>query len=418
MPRGKSTKRKNEEEPEETGSIEEATKESTDANLDWVKKGRGRPKKSSRQDSSNSIPDQPIVSALKEDIKEAKKHSISLSKAKMSKKEEEDDDDEDEEVKLPKKKTKKNSKKDESEEENVENPPEEDEAEESAKTKEGKKKAMAKTDPAPSQTTDFSKPEIDPSHLKISSWNIAGWKSVLGKGFQDYVKSENPDIICIQETKVSAAELKENFLPGYFGHFNGAQKKGYSGTGMFSKIKPIEWKDGIGIPDHDEEGRVITAEFEKFYLVNTYIPNSGKKLVDLDYRKKWDADFLTFIKGLDSKKPVIWCGDLNVAYLDIDLKNPKPNRNRTAGFSDAERENFGKFLKEGFVDTFRHFSPNEEEAYTFWSFMNAARSKNIGWRLDYFVVSQRAMGKISASYRRPFIMGSDHCPIILHVDLK
>jgi len=153
-------------------------------------------------------------------------------------------------------------------------------------------------------------------------------------------------------------------------------------------------------------------------LVNTYIPNSGKKLVDLDYRNKWDKDFLAFLKSLDSKKPVIWCGDLNVAYLEIDLKNPKTNKNKTAGFTDTERENFGKIFSEGFVDSFRHFSPNEKDAYTFWSFMRGAREKNIGWRLDYYIISQRVMERVSASFRRPKIMGSDHCPIVLYADLK
>jgi len=285
--------------------------------------------------------------------------------------------------------------------------------------KKGKKEAKAKTDPLPSETIDFSTPEKDSKHLKIVSWNVAGWQAVLKKGFKDYITSEDPDIICIQETKVSPSVVPSDFLPKYHNHFNGCTtKKGYSGTGIFSKIKPISWTDGIGIDDHDEEGRVITAEYDKFYLVNSYIPNSGKKLVDLDYRKKWDKDFLAYLKGLDEKKPVIWCGDLNVAHNEIDLTNFKAAKNKLAGFSDAEREGFSTVLKEGFVDTFRHFHPTEKDCYTFWSFLRNARSKNIGWRLDYFVVSKRSLDKISCHYRRPAVLGSDHCPIAIHADLN
>eukprot|EP01114_Cavostelium_apophysatum_P004955 TRINITY_DN1544_c0_g1_i3.p1 TRINITY_DN1544_c0_g1~~TRINITY_DN1544_c0_g1_i3.p1 ORF type:complete len:369 (-),score=116.98 TRINITY_DN1544_c0_g1_i3:113-1219(-) len=322
----------------------------------------------------------------------------------------------------------------------VETPEEEEEEDE--KPKKGTKKAPAKrgkkqkteedeedeegeekADPAEAsvtvQTTDFTLPKKDEGHIKISSWNVAGWKAIQTKGFLDYVKNEDPDIICVQETKVAVSAVKADFIPGYESHFNECKaKNGYSGTGIFTKIKPLSWTDGINISDHDEEGRVITAEFQDFYLVNTYIPNSGRGLKDLDYRKKWDADFLNYLKTLDAKKPVIWCGDLNVAHQAADLTNPKPNYNKTAGYSQAEIDGFTAVLNSGFVDSFRHFSPEEKQAFTFWSFMRNARAKNIGWRLDYFVVSKRLMDKVAHSYRRPHVMGSDHCPIVLHGALK
>jgi len=254
--------------------------------------------------------------------------------------------------------------------------------------------------------------------LKIVSWNVASWNNVLKKGFRDYLKSEDPDIICVQETKVDAKSVPANILPGYHQHFYSAEKKGYSGTAVFSKVQPASWTDGIGIADHDDEGRCITAEFDKFYLVNTYIPNAGQKLKDLDYRKTWDVVFLAYLKNLDAKKPVIWCGDLNVAHQAMDLKNPKQNANKNAGFSDDERNGFSNVLKAGFVDTYRHLHPKEEGAFTFWSFMKNARGKDIGWRLDYFVISQRILEKLGDSFRRPFVMGSDHCPIVLHIELK
>jgi len=268
---------------------------------------------------------------------------------------------------------------------------------------------------APLAATDFKQPIKDQNHLKIVSWNVAGWKSVIGKGFSKYVQDEDPDIICLQETKVNPKDVTSDFLPGYHSHFYGAEKKGYSGTGIFSKIQPISWTDGIGIPEHDDEGRVITAEYDTFYLVNTYIPNASRGLVNLPRRMKWDKDFLDYLQKLDAKKPIVWCGDLNVAHKEIDLTNPSSNK-KSAGFTLEERQGFSNILAAGFVDTFRHLYPSEEKAYTFWSYFRQARTKNIGWRLDYFVISKRSLAALGDSYRRPFISGSDHCPIVLHID--
>jgi len=265
--------------------------------------------------------------------------------------------------------------------------------------------------------TDFAKPALKEGELKIASWNVAGFQAILGKGFQQYVKDENPDILCLQETKIDPSKVKADLLPGYHGHFYAAEKKGYSGTAIYSKVKPISWKDGIGIEDHDTEGRTITAEFDKFYIVNTYIPNAGAKLKDLDYRQKWDKDFLDYLKKLQATKPVIWCGDLNVAHNEIDLKNPATNKNKTAGFSDQERSGFSKVLETGFVDTFRHLYPKEQQ-FTFWSYKRNARAQNIGWRLDYFVISKTILSGLSDSFRRPDVMGSDHCPIVLHIKVN
>jgi exodeoxyribonuclease III len=189
----------------------------------------------------------------------------------------------------------------------------------------------------------------------------------------------------------------------------------YIGTALFTKIKPLAVTKGIGIADHDDEGRCITAEYDTFYLVNTYIPNAGLKLKDLDYRIKWDEAFLSYIKGLEAKKPVVWCGDLNVAHKEIDIKNPKTNK-KNAGFSEQERANFSKVLSSGFVDTYRHRNPAQTDCYTFWSFKFNSRAKDVGWRLDYFVVSQTLLPRVTDSYIRKYIMGSDHCPIVLHLE--
>lgn len=262
--------------------------------------------------------------------------------------------------------------------------------------------------------TDFTKPEKKPGQLKIISWNVAGFQAVLKKGFKAYVDKEDPDILCLQETKVGENEgVTECLSDKYHKAFYAAVKpnSGYAGTGIYSKTKPISVKKGLGIAKHDEEGRCITAEFERFFIVTTYIPNSGQKLQNLDYRtKEWDVDFLAYLKKLEQTKPVIWCGDLNVAHLEIDLANPKANK-RKAGFTKEERDNFTKLLEAGFTDTYRHFKPNEEKAYTFWTYLKDARSKDIGWRLDYFVVSNCLVPYVKENYIRKYIMGSDHAPI-------
>ncbi|EGC29694.1 hypothetical protein DICPUDRAFT_9650, partial [Dictyostelium purpureum] len=249
--------------------------------------------------------------------------------------------------------------------------------------------------------------------LKVISWNVAGFRSVLTKGFSDYVVKENPDILCLQETKIKPTEVQKSSIPsGYEYHFVSADQAGHHGTGLLTKLKPLSLKFGIGIAKHDTEGRVITAEYDDFYLVNTYIPNSGSRgLKNLDYRiKEWDVDFQKYLVELDKKKPVVWCGDLNVAHTEIDLKNPKTNT-KSAGFTIQERTSFGDFLNKGFIDSYRHYNPGKEGAFTFWTYMGGARAKNVGWRLDYFVVSKRYIDSIKTPFIRSTVMGSDHCPI-------
>lgn len=266
-----------------------------------------------------------------------------------------------------------------------------------------------------SSSFDFSLPQKLPNHLKVVSWNVAGFKSIMGKGFVEYLTAEDPDIICLQETKMAEELALKTKLPaGYHAFFYTCEsKKGYAGTGLLSKEKPIAVTRGIGTSKHDSEGRCITAEFEKFYLVTTYVPNSGKKLDRLSYRvKEWDIAFLKYLKTLEEKKPVIWCGDLNVAHQEIDLKNPKTNK-RTAGFTQEERDSFTNILASGFVDSFRHFNPTQEGAYTFWSYKGGARDRDVGWRLDYFVISKAFMESVVDSVIRKTVLGSDHCPIVL-----
>eukprot|EP00029_Vermamoeba_vermiformis_P002081 TRINITY_DN12479_c0_g1_i1.p1 TRINITY_DN12479_c0_g1~~TRINITY_DN12479_c0_g1_i1.p1 ORF type:complete len:348 (-),score=110.92 TRINITY_DN12479_c0_g1_i1:50-976(-) len=282
------------------------------------------------------------------------------------------------------------------------------------KQKKGTEKEEAK--PLLVVPTDFTKPELKPNNIKIVSWNVASWSTIQGKGFPQYLASENPDIICVQETKVDEKRFKSDLLPGYEAHFYSCKTNpGYSGTALFTKLKPLNVTKGIGIEDHDDEGRCITAEFDTFYVVNTYIPNAGLKLKDLPYRETWDEAFLKYLKELDAKKPVVWCGDLNVAHKEIDIKNPKGNK-KNAGFSDKERANFSKVLEAGFVDTYRHLNPEQKDCYTFWSFKFNSRAKDVGWRLDYFVVSQTLLPRVTESYIRKHIMGSDHCPIVLHLE--
>ena len=246
---------------------------------------------------------------------------------------------------------------------------------------------------------------------KMISWNVNGLRAIYKKGFVDIFNEINADIFCIQETKLQEGQIDLSF-PGYEMYWIYAEKKGYSGTAIFTKIKPISVTKGIGIEEHDKEGRVITLEFEDYYLVTVYTPNSQTELKRLDYRMKWEIDFKAYIKELEKKKPVVICGDLNVAHKEIDLKNPKTNR-KNAGFTDEEREKFTELLNDGFIDTFRYFYPNEEGKYSWWSYRFSARKKNAGWRIDYFLVSEALKDKLKSADILSDIMGSDHCPVEL-----
>ena len=245
--------------------------------------------------------------------------------------------------------------------------------------------------------------------MKLISWNVNGLRACVGKGFLDYFKEQQADIFCLQETKLQEGQI-ELELDGYHQYWNYAEKKGYSGTAIFTKEKPISVHYGIGIEEHDKEGRVITLEFEKFYMITVYTPNSQEKLARLDYRMKWEEDFKNYLLELDKKKPVIVCGDLNVAHKEIDLKNPKTNR-KNAGFSDEEREKMTKLLESGFVDSFRYFYPNKTDIYSWWSYRFSARAKNAGWRIDYFLVSDRIKENMKGAEIHTEILGSDHCPV-------
>ncbi|XP_067937403.1 exodeoxyribonuclease-like [Watersipora subatra] len=249
---------------------------------------------------------------------------------------------------------------------------------------------------------------------KFISMNVNGFRAFLKKGGIDYIKKEEADVLCIQETKCTSKEIPVDELKeaGFTAHFLSGDKSGYSGVGIIYKDDPIAITEGINIEKHDGEGRVITAEFENYYLVTVYVPNSGRGLARIDYRtKEWDVDFREYLKELDKKKPVVLCGDLNVAHQEIDLKNPKSNKNKTPGFCDSEREGLTQLLDEGFLDTFRLLYPKKEHAYSFWSYMGNAREKNVGWRLDYFLISNRLEDKLCDSFMRTDVKGSDHCPV-------
>lgn len=245
--------------------------------------------------------------------------------------------------------------------------------------------------------------------MKLISWNVNGLRACMNKGFQDFLANSEADIFCVQETKMQKGQAEFDFS-GYEEYWNSAEKKGYSGTAIFTKIKPLSVSYDIGIAEHDQEGRVITAEFDDFYLVNVYTPNSQRELARLDYRMQWEDAFRSYIKQLDEKKPVIICGDLNVAHKEIDLKNFKTNH-KNAGFTDEERAKMTELLAAGFTDSFRYLYPDKEGIYTWWSYMFKAREKNAGWRIDYFVVSNRLADRISDSLIYTDIMGSDHCPV-------
>jgi len=250
--------------------------------------------------------------------------------------------------------------------------------------------------------------------MKLISWNVNGLRAIYKKGFIDIFKALDADVFCIQETKMQEGQIELD-LKEYFEYYNYAERKGYSGTAIFTKQKPLNVSYGIGVEEHDKEGRVITLEFDNFYMVNCYTPNSGRELARLEYRMTWEEAFRNYLKELDSKKPVIICGDLNVAHNEIDLKNPKSNR-KNAGFTDEERGKIDILLKSGFTDTFRSIYPDKEGCYTWWSYMKNSRSNNAGWRIDYFLVSDRISKDIKDAYIYSDIMGSDHCPVGLEIE--
>lgn len=251
--------------------------------------------------------------------------------------------------------------------------------------------------------------------MKLISWNVNGIRACVQKGFLDFFREADADIFCIQETKMQEGQL-ELELPGYYQYWNYAVRKGYSGTAIFTKREPLNVRYGIGIEEHDQEGRVITLEYDDLYFVTVYTPNSQNELARLDYRMRWETDFLVYLKKLEEKKPVVFCGDLNVAAEEIDLKNPKTNR-KNAGFTDEERACFDKVLESGFIDTFRYFYPDVEGRYSWWSYRFKAREKNAGWRIDYFITSPQLKDKLKGAEIHSDIMGSDHCPVELEIEL-
>ena len=251
--------------------------------------------------------------------------------------------------------------------------------------------------------------------LKFISWNVNGLRACYDKGFADAFNRLEADFFCLQETKMQEGQLDVQF-EGYQSYWNYAEKKGYSGTAIFSKVKPLSVTYGLGIEEHDHEGRVITLELESYYLITVYTPNSQEELRRLDYRMKWDDDFRAYLKKLEEKKPVIVCGDLNVAHKEIDLKNPKTNR-KNAGFTDEERAKFTTLLESGFTDTFRYFYPEQEGIYSWWSYRFKAREKNAGWRVDYFLTSDSLKDKLRGAQIHTDILGSDHCPVELTIEL-
>lgn len=250
--------------------------------------------------------------------------------------------------------------------------------------------------------------------MKLVSWNVNGLRAIYKKGFEESFKELDTDIFCIQETKMQEGQIELD-LQGYYQYYNYAERKGYSGTAIFTKKEPLKVSYGIGIEEHDKEGRVITLEFDKFYMVNCYTPNSGRELARLEYRMTWEDEFKKYLIKLDKQKPVIICGDLNVAHTEIDLKNPKSNR-KNAGFTDEERSKIEELLNSGFTDSFRKMYPDKEGAYTWWSYMFNARANNAGWRIDYFLVSDRISKNIKDAYIYSEIMGSDHCPVGLEIE--
>ena len=251
--------------------------------------------------------------------------------------------------------------------------------------------------------------------MKFISWNVNGIRACMGKGFMDFFNEAGADIFCLQETKLQEGQISLD-LPGYRQYWSYAEKKGYSGTAVFTKEEPINVTYGLGIEEHDKEGRLICLEFENYYFITVYVPNSQNELARLDYRMRWEDDFLAYIKKLDEKKPVIYCGDLNVAHKEIDLKNPKTNH-KNAGFTDEERAKISTVLESGFTDTFRYFYPDMEQIYSWWSYRFKAREKNAGWRIDYFITSDRLREKLVDAKIHTEVFGSDHCPVELDIDI-
>jgi exodeoxyribonuclease-3 len=251
------------------------------------------------------------------------------------------------------------------------------------------------------------------SPVKLISWNVNGLRAVLKKNFLEFLDAEKPDILCLQETKCTPDQVEQLWPRHYTTYWNSAQKKGYSGTAIFTKERPLKVEPHIGVTEHDQEGRVLTAEFKDFFLVNAYVPNSKRELERLPYRQQWDVDFLKYLKRLEKKKPVIFCGDLNVAHTEIDLANPKANV-RNHGFTIEERNGFTAFVEAGFVDTFREFEKGGGH-YTWWSPMSGARARNIGWRIDYFLISKSFRPRLRKSFILPKILGSDHCPLGIEI---
>ncbi|EAC8669793.1 exodeoxyribonuclease III [Listeria monocytogenes] len=251
--------------------------------------------------------------------------------------------------------------------------------------------------------------------MKLISWNVNGLRAAVKKGFLEYFEEVDADIFCLQETKLQEGQIELD-LPAYKDYWNYAVKKGYSGTAIFTKVEPLSVQYGLGVPEHDTEGRVITLEFEEFFMVTVYTPNSQAELKRLDYRMTFEDAILEYVKNLDKTRPVVLCGDLNVAHEEIDLKNPKTNR-KNAGFSDEERAKFSAFLDAGFIDSFRYFYPDLTDAYSWWSYRMNARARNTGWRIDYFVVSERLKDKLVDAKIHADVLGSDHCPVELELNL-
>lgn len=249
--------------------------------------------------------------------------------------------------------------------------------------------------------------------MKLISWNVNGLRAVLKKNFLEFLDAEKPDILCLQETKCTQEQVEQLWPATYTTFWNSAEKKGYSGTAIFTKERPLKVTPHIGVAEHDKEGRVLTAEYADFFLVNVYVPNSKRELERLPYRQVWDKDFLAYLKKLEKKKPVIWCGDLNVAHTEIDLANPKTNK-FTHGFTAEERAGFDAFVKAGFVDTFREFEKGPSH-YTWWSQMSDARARNVGWRIDYFLISQTLRPRLKSATILPHVKGSDHCPVMIEI---